>query len=220
MEQNRNEEKTRKKVYRFMTAAMSITTSTILSFYNITESGHFAVSLLLISIVISSTLSILLGYLIPTKKISDEVTSNISRPVLRHIVSNVLTGSFYSIIITTVLSFIMVGMANAGFSNNIDELHLKVNSLADLISAQEQALAAEDPSSERYAELTESVSKLRNEAEQIMLQIHSMEDNRPNPFNRLPKTILAGLLISWCIGIFIQPVYLKIAFIIFNVNNP
>lgn len=219
MELNHINEKTLKKIYRFLTVTMSITTGIVLSAYNIVASGHFTVVLLLMSIFFSSTLSILLGIIIPVNKISDEVTSNIGNPVIKSIFSNILNGTFYSVIISTILSFIMIGMVNTEISNGIEELHDRVNSLTDLISAQEQVIASEDMSSEKKAELTESVEQLRDEAEKLIIQIQSMEENRPNPLKRLPKALLAGLIISWCLNVMLQPVYLRIALHIFDVNK-
>lgn len=100
-----------RKIGRFMTVAMGITVSIVLSAFGVISSGHFSVPMLLLSMVISIVLALIIGFLLPVQPVKMALTKNIKNNFLRMLVGNVITNLFYVLIITTVLVFVMNGMA-------------------------------------------------------------------------------------------------------------
>jgi hypothetical protein len=39
-----------------------------------------------------------------------------------------------------------------------------------------------------------------------------MEAGRPNAVRQLPRSLVLSLLVSWVVGMIVQPIYLKMAF--------
>lgn len=211
-------EKIQKKIGRFMTIAMGITLSIVLSTFNVLMSGRFTIPMFLISILISCTISLAIGLIIPTKKISDKAVEKINNKFVKAAVGNFIVSACYSLIITTVLVFVMMGMANMNITRQQAELQGNLDGLTDIVAAQEIELSNEEAGSEKFIELTASINEKKGQAEGIRQQIAGMDTGRPNAVKQLPKSLVSSLLISWIIGMIVQPIYLKLAFKKYGIN--
>ena len=80
---------TMRKVSFFMNIAMGITVSIILSTHGVLASGHFAVPMLIISMVISCILALCIGFFLPVKPVKDKMTENMKMPA-KFLVANVI----------------------------------------------------------------------------------------------------------------------------------
>lgn len=106
-----------KKVGFFMNIAMGITVSVILSTHGVLASGHFAIPMLIISMVISCILALCIGFFLPVKPVKDKLTGNMKMPA-KFLVANVITNIFYVLIITTVNTSLMIMMARHNMDIN------------------------------------------------------------------------------------------------------
>ena len=201
-----------------MTIAMGITLSIVLSTFNVLMSGRFTIPMFLISILISCTISLAIGLIIPTKKISDKAVEKINNKFVKAAVGNFIVSACYSLIITTVLVFVMMGMANMNITRQQAELQGNLDGLTDIVAAQEIELSNEEAGSEKFIELTASINEKKGQAEGIRQQIAGMDTGRPNAVKQLPKSLVSSLLISWIIGMIVQPIYLKLAFKKYGIN--
>lgn len=205
-------EKIQKKIGAFMAVAMGLTQSIVLSTFNNLMSGRFMLPMLIISILISSAISITIGFIIPTKKISDKVVEKINNKIVKTMLGNLVVSAFYSVIITTVLVFVMVGMANMNITRQQAELQGQLDGLTDIVALQEIELANEEQGSEKFIELTASINEKKGQSEGIKQQISGMEAGRPNAVRQLPRSLLLSILVSWITSTIVQPLYLKMAF--------
>ena len=108
---------TMRKVGFFMNIAMGITVSIILSTHGVLASGHFAVPMLIISMVISCILALCIGFFLPVKPVKDKMTENMKMSA-KFLVANVITNIFYVFIITTVNTTLMITMAKHNMDIN------------------------------------------------------------------------------------------------------
>lgn len=106
-----------KKVGLFMNIAMGITVSIILSVHGNLASGHFAIPMLMVSMVISCILALFIGFLLPVKPVKDKLTGNMKMPA-KFLVANIITNIFYVFIITTVNTSLMIILARHNMDIN------------------------------------------------------------------------------------------------------
>ncbi|MGN0629837.1 MAG: hypothetical protein ACI4JN_00780 [Ruminococcus sp.] len=211
-------EKKMKKVFNFITIAMGITLSVILSTFNVIMSGHFTVPMLIISILISCTIAILLGLFVPVKKAVDKLTGKIQKKIPKIVLESLYMSIFYSFIITTCLVFAMTGMANKQLTKSIDGMKESAASITAEISQHEAEIENLEPESDEYKALNAHISEKRAAAAELEGKIAGMENGRPDPVKHLPLSLLWSTLISWAATIIFQPIIVKFAFKKYNVK--
>lgn len=211
-------EKKMKKVFNFITVAMGISLSVILSTFNVIMSGHFTVPMLIISILISCAIAILLGLFVPVKKIVDKLTGKIQKKIPKLILESLYMSIFYSFIITTCLVFAMTGMANKQLTKSIDEIKENAAAITAEISQHEAEIEKYEPQSAEYKSIDAQISAKKAAAEELEGKIAGMENGRPDPVKHLPLSLLWSTLISWAATIILQPIIVKFALKKYNVK--
>ena len=108
---------TMRKVGFFMNIAMGITVSIILSTHGVLASGHFSVPSLAISMVVSCSLALCIGFFLPVKPVKDKITANMKMPA-KFLVANIITNIFYVLIITSVNTSLFITLAKHAMEVN------------------------------------------------------------------------------------------------------
>ena len=102
--------KVMKKVGMTMSAFMGITMSFFLSLTGTITSGHFTVPAWLISFVISAVISLIIGFVVPMKKVNDKVVGAFKLSPFSF-AGNCLSSFVSDLIYTPILTFCMVFFA-------------------------------------------------------------------------------------------------------------
>ncbi len=100
-----------KKIGRFMTITLGLTMSIVLGTLGVVSSGHFSISMWIISLVLSIALAMIIGFLFPVQPIRKMATAGIQNKLLKSIAGNAIVNFVYVLIITTVLLFVMITLA-------------------------------------------------------------------------------------------------------------
>ncbi len=105
--------KTMKKVGFLVSLYMGLAVSFILALVGIVSSGHFTVGSFLSSYIISAVIAVIIGLIIPMKRINDAIASKIGKGQDSFIVKAVQT-LVSDIIYTPFLTAVMINIALAG----------------------------------------------------------------------------------------------------------
>lgn len=182
------DEKKVKKVTRFMTNSMGITVSIALGITMTILSGHFTLATCAMSLGISLVIALLIGNIIPIKKISDFVTKGIFSQFLTAVVSNFVINLFFAPIITACVCFAMTNFASKGIDKQIEGVKTQIEILQN-----------------------ENVEMNEVKIEELNNQIESMNNAKPVFKDIILKELLISFIISYVVTIIVQPIFLKIA---------
>lgn len=187
-----------KKINKFMTISMGITISLILSTYGVLSNGHFSVITLILSMIVSVTLAMIIGFTIPLRKFIDYLTRNITG-VLEAIIDNFIMNTVYVLIICTCNIFLMTSMAN----KNIDKI---IVTLSNKVTEYEEL--------EKKAETDPAIvisDKEKNDIENIKNEITKLQISKPN-FKRIyPRQLLMSFIISFFLSFVFRKIFLGYA---------
>lgn len=173
-----------KKMGTFMTISMGITVSAVLATVGVATSGHFNVVLWGASVTLSIIIALVIGFLIPIRKVSEKITANIKSPIGKMLVDTLVVNLFYCLIITVVLEYLMVGLANKQISARQEDL-------------REQIITLEQQDAEEHKQ---EIIALQN-------QIDGMEQNRPEFLEEIPIGLVRSFIIAYIVCLFVQPIY-------------
>lgn len=180
-----------KKVGRFVTNMMGVTVSLILGTIGPFLSGHFTIQTWIISVVSSMIIALLVGYIIPVKKIADKITQNIFSQTVTALVNNVIINVFYVLIIVSSVLFISLKVANVGMNKAVD--------------AQKQAIV------ELNEQMTEeNTEEIQKQIDELEAAIENINANRPSYSKELPMNLLWGFVISYVVTLILQPIFVNI----------
>ncbi len=111
-----------KRVGRKVSLLMGITLSFFLSLVGNLTSGHFVLPLWLISFAVSTAVSLLIGFIVPTKKVTDGVCGKLGLAP-RTLASRCVESFMSDLIYTPLITLIMVGIAYAVATQHGAPLH-------------------------------------------------------------------------------------------------
>ena len=110
------QENAMKKIGRKMSILMGITLSFFLSLQGNLLSGHFAVPAFLLSFAISTAISLIIGFLVPMKKVGDSVCNALHlkpRSLPAHCAESLVSDVMYTPVITLAMVALAWKMATA-----------------------------------------------------------------------------------------------------------
>ncbi len=102
-----DKEKMMRKIGMKMSICMGITLSFFLSLVGVSTSGHFTIPGWIVSFIISTVISLVIGFFVPMKKVSDAVLTRFNMQPGR-LSSRLLEALISDLIYTPVITFCMV----------------------------------------------------------------------------------------------------------------
>lgn len=200
-----------KRMQRFISVATGLTFGVVLSAFNLLASGRFNLSGFLLSVTVACVISLIINFLIPTQKIADIVAGNIKNKIVKAIISNLVISICYSIILPAVIVIMNVGMGNANITKGIEGIEAQIAQISTSITDQERELKYLNEGTMEYIQLDADINELKGTVKKLNNQIDEMNAHRPAAKVLIPRSILTSVILSWVIGIAINPMYKKIA---------
>lgn len=214
---------TMKKMGLIMSVLMGFTMSIILSLVGTLGSGHFTVMGWLKSFAISLVISLILGFIIPMKKVSDAACSKAGVSV--NTIKGRLLGSLISdLIYTPLITLIMVAIAVMGATKAIDaQIAEKTTALEGIrtsisqiegqigeLSAKVESAPAEEKGAlnGQIGELKGKLGELNGQAEGLNGAINGMNAAKPPFLPVFIKSLILTFIVGYIAIFIIQPLYL------------
>lgn len=215
-----------KKIGRTMSLFMGLVMSFSLSLTGNLLSGHFAIRNFLVSFACSFMLSLLIGFLIPMKPLSDKACEKVNaKPgtIKAKLTSAVLSSLIYTPILTISMVFMNTTMAGIAIDRQLEELDTKIAAQTqecEALQAQADALSAKidamlEESEERagmQAALEEQkagIAGMQGGIEEMKASQASMRESKPVFIKAVIPSLGVSLLVALLLGFFVQPLILK-----------
>lgn len=200
-----------KRMQRSISVATGLTFGVVLSAFNLLASGRFNLPGFLLSVTVACVISLIINFLVPTQKIADIVVGNIKNKVVKAIISNLVISLCYSIILPVVIVFMNVGMGNANITKGIEGIEAQIAQISTSITEQERELKYLEEGTMEYIQLDADINELKGTVKKLNNQIDEMNAHRPPAKILLPRAIFTSIILSWVIGLAINPMYKKVA---------
>ncbi|MGN0665316.1 MAG: hypothetical protein ACI4KF_02185 [Huintestinicola sp.] len=215
---------TMRKMGLSMSMLMGLTMSFVLSLVGTLGGGHFTVGGWVKSFVVSLIISIILGFIVPMKKLSDGACAKCNVPI--HSTKGKLLSALISdLIYTPLITIIMVTLAVTGAGKAIDAqisaknaaLEEAQSSLAVLtqelneVSASLETCQPEETESlkAKEGELNGKIGELNGNIQQLNGEIQGMSAAKPPLVPVLIRSLILTLVVGYIVIFLIQPIYLK-----------
>ncbi|MGN0638879.1 MAG: hypothetical protein ACI4J0_10950 [Huintestinicola sp.] len=215
---------TMKKMGISMSMLMGVTMSFVLSLVGTLGGGHFTVPGWIRSFIVSLIISLVLGFIIPMKKLSDSACAKCNVPI--HSTKGKLLSALVSdLIYTPLLTVIMVTLAVTGAGRAIDAQISENNALLTETQSSITALTEElneaaaaletclpEESGElnaKVGELNGKIGELNGKVQQLNGEIQGMTAAKPHLIPVLIRSLILTLIVGYAVIYIIQPIYLN-----------
>ncbi len=218
-------DKTMRKMGLSMSMLMGLTMSFVLSLVGTLGSGHFTVPGWIRSFVVSLVISLILGFIVPMKKVSDAACAKLNLP-LRTMKARLLSALISDLIYTPLITVIMVSIAVMGAGKAIDAQIAEKNALlADTqasiteVTAQLNDVKAQLENSQpdeiddslmtKEGELNGQLGELNGKIAALNGEIQGMSAAKPPFAPVLIKSLILTFVVGFIVIFIIQPIYIN-----------
>lgn len=204
---------------------MGVSMSFFLSLTGTLLSGHFTVPMWLISFGISLAISLLIGFIVPMKPLTDKVCSKFGadeRSIKGKLISAAVADLVYTPVITVIMCFVMTSIAGAQIDHGMKEIDTQ---LQQTVSAHEELLGeyAEKEEAgadeEELASMREQIGSLEGKKEALAAQYAAMQAAKPSFAREIWLSLAVCLAVGFVLCYFLTPIFIRIVMSRMKMNN-
>ncbi len=201
-------EEMQKKIGRRMSVMMGLTISFILSLVGILMSGHFTIVKFLMSFAMSAIISLIIGFIVPMKKVSDAACSKL-KLTLGTFLAKAITSLISSCIYTPIIVLAMITMAFTQANTQIDK---------EIANTQKEMDTIQQQISEASQGDLAKIGQLSGKKVGLTEKMKSLQNSKPSFAPMFFRSLGVSMVLSFLISFIMQPIYLKLTFKHFKIE--
>lgn len=195
---------------------MALTMSFCASLAGTIFSGHFTVISWLMSFVLSSVVSVLIGLIIPMKKLSDAVISKL-KLVSGKLPAKLITSLMSAIIFTPLMVLVVTAalsypQANKGIDTAVAEKQNEIEEVTQEIADVQKEVESIDQSSPAYSGKMQQLAGLSAKQEGLTNAVKEIEAGRTSFGLMYLRSLGISMIVVFIASFIVQPIYLKLTF--------
>ncbi len=205
-----------KKAGMLISVLMGVSMSFFLSLTGTLLSGHFTVPMWLISFGISLVISLMIGFIVPMKPLTDKVCAKFGadeKSIKEKLISAAVGDIVYTPVITVIMCLVMTSIAGAQIGNamkGVDaELGQTTSAHEELLGeyAEKQEAGADEA---ELASLREQIGTLEGKREELSAKYAAMQAAKPSFAREIWLSLAVCLAVGFVLCFFLTPMFIRI----------